>query len=270
VENNLVKICLDAGHGGKDSGATGNGLEEKNLTLDIIKRINDLLKNYQNVETILTRDSDVFVELSERANIANRANADAFLSVHINAATATSARGYEDHIYTHVGDKTKAYQNVMHKEIFNTAYSGMEDRGKEQSDFAVVRETDMQAILTENLFITNSKDAAFLAQAANREKIAEGHVNGFVQYFGLKKKAEQNPPPAAGKLYHVQAGAFSEKKNATDLETDLKKHGYPAIVVKESDGLFHVQVGAFSKKSNADDLCEELKKQGYRAIVKYE
>jgi N-acetylmuramoyl-L-alanine amidase len=271
-----IKIALDAGHGGKDSGAVGNGLQEKNLTLDIILRINDILKNYEDVETVLTRSSDIFVELSERANISNRNNCDCFLSVHINSGgTVTSARGYQDHIYTNVDAATHAYQNVMHDEVFNGAYRGFtNDRGKEQSNFAVVRETNCIAILTENLFITNPTEAGFLSDPNNRQKIAQAHVNGFVKYFGLKRKTEAQPPPASnptGKLYKVQVGAFGDKKNAQAMENDLLRNGYkPVIQYDAGDKFYHVQVGAFENKDNATKLLAALQKDGYRAVIKYE
>ncbi len=271
----MVKICLDAGHGGKDSGAVGNGLQEKDLTLDITLRINDLLKQYQDVETILTRSTDVFVELDERAAIANRAKCDAFLCVHINSGgSVTTARGYQDHIFPNANAATVAYQNVIHEEVYNFAYKGFTtDRGKEQDNFAVLRETTMIAILTENLFITTPAEAAFLANADNRQKIAQGHVNGLARYFGLKKKTDAQPPPApvTGKLYKVQVGAFGDKKNADAMVADLERNGFkPVSQYDTTDKLYHVQVGAFEVKANAEKLVATLQKEGYRATIKFE
>jgi N-acetylmuramoyl-L-alanine amidase len=138
----MVKIYLDAGHGGKDSGAVGNGLLEKNVTLEIIKRIDALLRaNYKDVEIMQTRTTDVFLTLDERTNKANNWKADVFLAVHINSGP-TSARGFESHIYTDVGADTKAFQNVMHENIFGQVRAdGVTDRGKKQSNFHVLRES---------------------------------------------------------------------------------------------------------------------------------
>lgn len=236
MEDILVKIALDAGHGGTDSGAVGNALKEKDITLDIIKRIAEGLKDYENVTTLQTRPDDNFVELSERANLANNFKADVFLSVHINSGSA-SARGFESHVYTVADSATIAYQNVMHQEIYNAAYKAINvpDRGKKRSDFAVVRETKMIAILTENLFISNSADAAQLAKPDFRQQIAEGHINGLVKFLGLKKTAD--PPKAAPisptKLYKVQVGAFEDKNNATALAADLTKQGYRPVIIYE-------------------------------------
>lgn len=82
----IKKIVIDAGHGGKDSGAVGNGLYEKNITLILAKYVQSYLEdNYTGHEVKLTRSTDVFVELSERANIANKFDADVFISNHVNA-----------------------------------------------------------------------------------------------------------------------------------------------------------------------------------------
>lgn len=234
-----LKICLDAGHGGTDPGASGNGLQEKNITLDIVKRIAEGLKAYKDVTVIETRPEDKFVELSTRAKISNDAKADLFLSVHINSG-ASSARGFESHIYTNVDAGTKAYQNVMHEEIYNKAYKpqNVPDRGKRQSNFAVVRETNCKAILTENLFTSNSADAKLLASPDFRQTIAEGHINGLVKFLGLQKAKPPTTDPApapapGGKLWKVQVGAFEDEKTARDLAVDLTKQGYRPYVYKE-------------------------------------
>ena len=90
----ISRIVLDAGHGGKDPGAIGQGLVEKEVTLDIVKRVKRYLEG-SGIEAILTRDSDVFVSLWKRADIANKQNADFFISIHANAAPSAYAKGFE-------------------------------------------------------------------------------------------------------------------------------------------------------------------------------
>lgn len=265
----MVKIFIDPGHGGADPGASGNGLQEKDLTLDISLRIRDGLKAYENVEVQMSRTSDTFPSLNDRTNQANAWGADYLLSVHINAAAANSARGYQDHIYTNVDSKTKSYQNVMHEEVYNFAYRGLSpDRGKEQTNLHMVRESRMTAILTENLFITNPADAKLLADPSFRQKIAQGHVNGFVKFLGLKSAAR---PPSAptGKLWKVQTGAFSERANADKMVAVLKNEGYRPFVI-HVDNLYKVQVGAFDDKKNAEALVSDLERNGYKPFLNYE
>jgi N-acetylmuramoyl-L-alanine amidase len=181
----MVRIVLDAGHGGRDPGAVGNGLREKDLTLTIVRHIGRLLSEYEGVEVHYTRTDDRFLELSERAEIANKLKADYFISVHINAGGGT---GFESFIYNgNVSNATVAYQNVIHAEIMK-AIGNVRDRGKKRANYAVLRQTNMPALLTENLFIDNAGDAAKLKSEQFLLQVAHGHVQGIVKAFGLKKK----------------------------------------------------------------------------------
>jgi len=222
-----MKIVLDAGHGGRDPGAVGNGLREKDLTLTIVRHIGRLLSEYEGVEVHYTRTDDRFLELSERAKIANDWKADFFLSIHINAGGGT---GFETYIYNgNVGQATIACQNVIHAEIMK-AIGNVRDRGKKRANYAVLRQTNMPALLTENLFIDNASDATKLKSEQFLLQVAHGHVQGIVKAFGLQKKPPA-PPKDDGKLYRVQVGAFGDRKNAERLAEELKKKGYPAVIV---------------------------------------
>ncbi|MBW9219253.1 N-acetylmuramoyl-L-alanine amidase [Anoxybacillus ayderensis] len=223
-----MKIVLDAGHGGHDPGAIANGLREKDLTLAIVKHIGKMLEEYEGVEILYTRTDDRFLELSERAAIANKLKADYFISVHINAGGGT---GFESYIFNNTKDaNTIAYQNVIHGEIVR-AIGNFTDRGKKRANYAVLRLTNMPAILTENLFIDNTNDAAKLKSEQFLHQIAYGHVIGLEKAFGLKKKAQPQQKASDKKLYRVQVGAFSDRKNAERLAEELKKKGYQAIIV---------------------------------------
>ncbi|MGC8938578.1 MAG: N-acetylmuramoyl-L-alanine amidase, partial [Thermodesulfovibrio sp.] len=100
------KIVIDPGHGGKDPGAIGpSGLKEKDVTLDIALKVKELLKNEPSFEVILTRDRDVFIPLNERTEIANRLQADLFISIHANASSNSYARGIETYILNWTDDE---------------------------------------------------------------------------------------------------------------------------------------------------------------------
>ncbi|SFA56103.1 N-acetylmuramoyl-L-alanine amidase [Parageobacillus thermantarcticus] len=222
----MTKIVLDAGHGGTDSGAVGNGLREKDLTLNIVKKIGDMLKDYEGVEIIYTRTDDRFIELSERAAIANRAKADYFISVHINAGGGT---GFESYIFNgNVSTKTVAYQNVIHAEIMK-AIGGVRDRGKKRANYAVLRLTNMPAILTENLFIDNPRDAAKLKSDQFLQQIAYGHVQGIVKAFGLKKKGGQTT---------VQKNTVKDDITGHWAEKSIRKAMKAGIIKGKKDGTF--------------------------------
>ncbi len=97
----LSTVVIDAGHGGKDPGAISadRKTQEKTITLDVAKRLAEMIRSeYPDVKVILTRDKDVFVPLTTRADIANKANANLFISIHVNAAKKTSAHGYSVHV----------------------------------------------------------------------------------------------------------------------------------------------------------------------------
>lgn len=230
----MTKLFLDAGHGGKDSGAIGNGLYEKELTLQITKKIAEKLTNdYENVEIVLSRDSDTFPTLNARTDKANKMNCDAYISIHINSSDNVQANGFETFVYPNVNAKTVSMQNVMHNEIMNQIKAdNVRDRGKKQADFHVLRESHMAAILTECLFISNSSDANKLKSDAFKDKLATGHVLGLEKFFGLKKKptSKRNEAPLNTVAYQVIAGSFVNKENAEQQMEKLKKDGYDSFI----------------------------------------
>ena len=227
----MVKIYLDAGHGGKDTGANGNGLHEKDIALELAKRIETNLKNdYKNVEIMQTRTSDIFLELSERTNKANQWSADCFVSLHLNSAMDTSAKGFETYIYNgFVGSDTIAFQNVIHQEVIRQIGADVTDRGKKRANFHVLRESHMKAILGENLFISNSGDTSLLKQSAFLDRIALGYTIGLEKFFGLERTIR--PPTNTGeKLYQVIAGTYSDYDNANAQVKRLLSDGYNAYI----------------------------------------
>ena len=197
----MVKIFIDPGHGGHDGGASANGLKEKDVTLKIGKKIRSRLDNYEGVSTKMSRTTDVYVGLSDRARMANNWNADFFLSVHINAGGGV---GYEDYIHNNLSttSPTGKIQSEINKAV--VAETGWRNRGKKKANFAVLRETRMPAVLTENGFIDTKSDADKLKSDAFLNKIAEGHAKGIARYFGLKKKSGGSTPGET--TYTVQKG----------------------------------------------------------------
>ncbi|MBU7008629.1 N-acetylmuramoyl-L-alanine amidase [Phosphitispora fastidiosa] len=189
------KIVIDPGHGGHDPGAQGYGLQEKNINLDIAQKIRNKLVDYADVS--LTRNGDVFVSLSDRAAFANREGADLFVSVHVNAGGGT---GFESYIYPAASTASREITKVIHRAAADFYVSaGFLDRGFKEANFAVLRETDMPAILTENLFIDTREDAARLQDPLFRDKIAAATVNGIIRALQLAppQPAPQQPeaPP---------------------------------------------------------------------------
>lgn len=179
-------IELDAGHGGTDPGAVGNGLKEKDLTLDLTLRTGKLLEA-RGAIVKYTRTTDVFIELSERARMANTSIADFFCSLHVNSAANITASGFESFIYSGVnGGATAAYQNVIHRKVAAVfASEGLRDRGQKKGNLAVLRETNMPAILLEYGFINSLKDSCLLKHSAFLDKLAQATADGIAECFGL-------------------------------------------------------------------------------------
>ncbi|PLR77132.1 N-acetylmuramoyl-L-alanine amidase [Bacillus sp. V3-13] len=198
----MVKFFIDPGHGGRDSGAIGNGIEEKQINLQIALKVRDILMaEYENTEIKMSRTSNQTVSLAERTALANGWGANYLLSIHVNSGGGT---GYEDYIYSGTGAPTTSYQNIVHEEAVKI--TGFRDRGKKQANFHMLRETAMPALLTENGFIDNQADAASLKQASFIERIARGHVNGLARAFNLPQKKDGSVTTFEPMMYTVKAG----------------------------------------------------------------
>ena len=165
-------IVIDPGHGGADSGAIGNGILEKDLNLDIAKRLKDLFAG-SNVRVYLTRSDDSYVGLGERTAVANVLNADLFLSIHHNAYYS-SFNGTETFHFTYPeannGITADVYAGILQKH--QIADLGLFDRGVKKNTFSVLKYTDMPSALVEIGFITNLNDVVKLKDPAFRHKAA--------------------------------------------------------------------------------------------------
>lgn len=232
----MKKVYFDLGHGGNDPGAVGNGLQEKNVVLEIGKYIDGLMGQYEGVQWKFSRLTDKALSLTERTNDANRWGADVLVSIHINAG---GGKGFESFMYNgnfiSVSQQENiAFQNVLHQRIMNRC-GFFQDREKKRANFHMVRESKMIAVLTESGFIDNAGDAANLKDRTKLISIATGHVEGVASFLGLKNKPAAPKPsaPNNGKLYKVQVGAFANKANADRLAADLKSKGYPTYIVHE-------------------------------------
>lgn len=251
----MARVFLDAGHGGKDPGAVGNGMQEKVIALSATLKIGNILANH-GVDVRYSRTTDVFLELADRANRANNAKADKFVSIHCNAFSDSSARGVETYSYPGSSTGAALAKNIQDSIIASGAYTV--NRGCKTANFAVLRLTNMPAALVELAFITNSQDANILRNRQN--DLAVAVAKGILKNLGIPYNG------GGSTLYKVQVGAFSVKANAEKLVNELKGKGYSPFIVTQG-GLYKVQVGAFSVRANAEALVAELKRKGYDAII---
>lgn len=184
-----MKIFIDPGHGGHDSGAVGNGLREKDLTLDISLRQLKLFTKLGH-EVKISRTKDVFVSLSQRVNQANAWGADIFISNHINAGGGEGIEVW----HSIFGGKGKEYAANIEKELSKTINSrGLKSKRGRSGDYLyVIRATKMPAILNEFGFIDNLRDTSKLKYSNFRQKLAESVVRGVTGQTIVTSKENKN------------------------------------------------------------------------------
>ncbi|MCD7034462.1 SH3 domain-containing protein [Metabacillus sp. GX 13764] len=177
-------IVLDAGHGGKDSGAVGpSRLYEKTVNLGVILYLGDLLEK-NGAKVIYTRDDDTFLELYERTDISNASDADMFVSVHQNSSTSKSARGSEVYFntaYNFNGEKSRVLSDTIENAL--TKQVGTYERGTNTANFYVLKHNELPSVLVELAFVSNPTEEAKLRTEAFRKSAAQGIFNGIANYF---------------------------------------------------------------------------------------
>jgi N-acetylmuramoyl-L-alanine amidase len=217
----IGRIVIDAGHGGHDSGTLGaDGIEEKNVVLDVALRLGKLLHDRLGAEVVYTRDDDTFVPLETRTAIANKAQADLFISVHANSSQDPTVRGVEVYYLNFTSDPeammVASRENAVSTEsvhelsdlvkkialkdkidesrelatdVDDSLYAGLrkgnpglKNRGVKKAPFVVLIGANMPSILAEISFVTNPESAEKLETPEYRERVAESLYKGIARY----------------------------------------------------------------------------------------
>ena len=217
----IGKIVVDAGHGGHDTGTIGpNGLQEKDLVLDVALKLGKLLENKLGAEVVYTRDDDTFIPLETRTAIANKEQADLFISIHANSSDDPSARGVETYYlnFTSRADalEVAARENAVSEQsihelqdlvkkialkekigesrefasdVQRSLYAGLSakspslrNRGVKKAPFVVLIGANMPSILAEISFVSNPDDAKKLKTNEYRQRIADSLYKGVFKY----------------------------------------------------------------------------------------
>lgn len=175
-----MKIFIDPGHGGKDPGAVGNDLKEKDITLSVALKLNALLEK-QGIETKMSRSTDTYLTINERYQLANDWGADYFISIHCNAAKGTGS----ETLYYKVN--SKSYAQTIQKSFIEQI--GTRDRGvKYRDDLGVIKWANMPALLIELAFIDTAADAVILKE--KQDEMAQAIAKGFFTLLGIKEIEE--------------------------------------------------------------------------------
>ncbi|MEW6583364.1 MAG: N-acetylmuramoyl-L-alanine amidase [Actinomycetota bacterium] len=296
----LPLVAIDAGHGGRDTGAVGvlpdgtpTGLTprtdargrtllyEKDVTLDVAFRLDQLLQA-RGYPTVMTRTTDngggdvpyttAKADLAARTRIANETGAQIFVSVHENSLNSRST-GTETYHFYYASPAARALAVLVHQEV--VLRLGLHDRGVRQAGFYVLKHTVMPAILVEGAFLSNPEEALQLARPEVRQALAEGigaGIQKFVDGGGVVPGAPAYGAPVSRKplviRYRVTAGAFRARRDALARAKRVRRAGFDAVIrsrytprVRRS--LFYVVTGQFVYLQNARDQRAALRRAGF-------
>lgn len=179
--NKKYKIVIDAGHGGKDPGASGKGTHnEKQFNLAVALKVQKLLLLEPKLQVIMTREGDTYPTLTDRSSLANNINADLFISIHGNSTTNNTTNGTETY-FRNEFSKTFAY--LLHKNLVQA--TKLVDRGIRNGNFHVIRETKMPAVLIEAGYLSNASEEAQLFNEQFQQRVAASIVLSIKQYFKI-------------------------------------------------------------------------------------
>jgi N-acetylmuramoyl-L-alanine amidase len=212
ADNGIPVIVVDAGHGGHDRGASKNGLVEKDMTLDTALRVERLLQK-RGFTVVMTRRDDRFLELFDRAQVANAQRRALFVSIHFNDNTTVSGEGVETYYASEKvapsgggwfqpkvepppADNGAAFAQLVQQAVI--AKLGVTNRGTKGAPFAVVRHTRCPAILVEGGFINNPAEARKLKEPRYRELLATAIAEGVAAYHNQRVLAAAQPKVAKG------------------------------------------------------------------------
>ena len=179
VDRDYYKVFIDPGHGGYDNGAVQNGVLEDEINLQISQKIEAKLKA-KGVQVKMSRYDDTYLSLTDRTIMSNNWGSDIFVSIHQNSATSSSANGIETYYYSTRQDSKELASEIQEDLIQST---NAVNRGVKTANYAVIRTSSMSSSLVECGFISNPTEAKNLSSSSYQDKVAEGIVNGIMEYL---------------------------------------------------------------------------------------
>jgi N-acetylmuramoyl-L-alanine amidase len=172
-------IVIDAGHGGKDPGATSpHGFYEKTVNLDVALQIGGILRE-RGFKVIMTRSNDTFIELEERTNIANRSNASLFISIHADSCATSGRNGFTIYVARQAGSQARNLAEAIDKQMAQTS---IKSHGTREADYKVLKNTRCPAVLIELGYLSNYWEAKRLKDKDMQRKLAVAITNGITNY----------------------------------------------------------------------------------------
>lgn len=247
-------IMLDAGHGGQDPGAVYKGRQEKDDNLKLALAVGEILEK-NGIDVSYTRTNDIYQTPFEKAQLANQAGVDYFISFHRNSSPKDNQyNGVEVLVYDKSGIKYQMAQNI----VGALGELGFREIGvKERPGLVVLRRTKMPALLIETGFINSEEDNRLFDEKF--QEIAQSIADAILG--SLDEETVKEPL-----YYRVQTGVFRERENADRMLYQLLEKGYPSFLLYEN-GLYKVQTGAYQQIGNAIAMEQRLRDDGYSTII---
>lgn len=184
----ILKVVIDAGHGGQDVGAIGDsGQYEKNFTLSVAKKVVNLLEQEPQIQVYMTRADDSFIsqESRYRPKYANKLNADLFISIHGNTFSDSNVSGTETFYYH---ENSQTFAKAIQKHVAEA--TGFKDRGTTKKDLFVVKDTKMPSALIEVGYLTNPQDESKMWTDDFQNRVATSIVEGIKDYRAELEKQD--------------------------------------------------------------------------------
>ena len=215
------KVFLSAGHGGKDSGAVGNSLKEKDINLNVLLKCKSELERHD-VKVVCSRTKDENDPVADEVKEANKSGADIAVSFHANAG---GGDGSETYYYTSSKDGKKLAE-LCEK---HTKAIGQNSRGvKNGNHLYFVNSTSMVAVLCECAFLDNKTDKKIIDTKAEQEAFGVAYAKAILEYLGVKYKEPKKI------VYKLQiSNKYNKKSDAAAAQKELKKLGYSVKVITE-------------------------------------
>ena len=250
-------VMLDAGHGGANPGAVYEGRQEKDDALALVLAIGPILEA-NGIQTLYTRTTDVYQTPFEKAQLANEAAVDFFVSIHRNSFPEDNVvSGVESLVYDLSGVKYEMAQNI--NEQLETI--GFVDLGvKARPNLIVLRRTRMPSVLVEVGFINSDTDNQLFD--ANFDAIARAIADGIIETLAVLPGG----PDTLETRYSVQTGAFRNQMYARNLQEELMEMDFPARI-ERGDGYYRVRVGDYRTIDEASRMEQRLKRAGYQTVI---
>ena len=248
------KVMLDAGHGGVNPGAVYEGRQEKDDNLALVLEIGSILEN-NGIQVLYTRTTDVYQTPFQKAQLANEARVDFFISIHRNSFPEDNVvSGVESLVYDLSGIKYEMAQNINAQlETIGFVNLGVQAR----PNLIVLRRTKMPSVLVEVGFINSNTDNQLFDE--NFEAIARAIADGIIETLDVL-------PDTLETRYSVQVGAFRNENYARNLLDELREMDFPARI-ERGDGFYRVRVGEYRTIDEASRLEQRLKRAGYQTVI---